>query len=304
MLTQTVETYLSVRRAVGFKLTSLERYLRNFACFAANRGDQHIVAQTAIHWAGQTDSPEQCALRLQMVIRLARFSRMDDPRHEIPPAGVFPRRHRRPTPYIFSPQELQALFAQAAGLGPPGSLRPYTYRTLLPLLAVTGLRISEAIALRLSDHVSGGLVVRETKFRKSRMVPLHPTGHAALQHYVDKRRDFARGDEDHIFISGRHHALCAHVVRETFYQLLAEAGITRTNGRARPRLMDLRHTYATTILAAGPDNRDEVCRHTIALSTAMGHSCIAATFWYLERTPALMNDIADACQDRMARRQP
>ena len=304
MLTQTVEMYISVRRAAGYKLTSLERYLRNFAGFAAEKGDEYIVAQTAIHWAGQAVSPEQRQLRLQMVIRLARFSRAEEPRHEIPPAAVFPRRHRRPTPYIFTPQELQSLFAQAARLGPPGSLRPHTYQTLLPLMAVTGLRISEAIALRLSDHVSEGLVIRETKFRKSRIVPLHPTGHAALQRYIERRRDFARGGEDHLFISGRHRALCAHVVRVTFHQLLAEAGSAHANDRARPRLMDLRHTYATTVLAAGPDSRDQVRRHTVALSTAMGHSSIAATFWYLERTPALMNDIAHACQDRITRKLP
>jgi integrase len=303
MLTQTVETYLSVRRAAGFKLASVERYLRGFARFASEQGDEHIVAQTAINWAGQTDSPAQCHLRLQTVVQLARFSRAEDPRHELPPAGFFPRRHRRPTPYIFSPHELQALLAQAARLGPPQSLRPHTYWTLLALLAVTGLRISEAIALRLNDHVPAGLVIRETKFRKSRIAPLHPTSHAALERYVEKRRQFAR-DDDHLFISGHHRALCTHVVRATFHQLLSDAGIPRVNGHPRPRLMDLRHTYATTALAAGPDNRDHARRHMVALSTALGHSSIASTFWYLERTPALMNDIAQACQDYIVRSQP
>lgn len=303
MLTQTVETYLSVRRAAGFKLTSAERYLRDFARFASGRGDEHIVARTAIDWAGQTHSPPQCRLRLQTVVQLARFSQAEDPRHEIPPSGFFPRRHRRPTPYIFSPQEIQALLAQAARLGPPEALRPHTYSTLLALLAVTGLRISEAIALRLNDHVPEGLVIRETKFRKSRIAPLHPTSHAALERYVEKRCRFAR-DDDHLFISARHRALCTHVVRVTFHQLLADAGIPGANGRPRPRLMDLRHTYATTALAAGPDNRDHVCRHMVALSTALGHSSIAGTFWYLERTPALMVDIAHACQDYLVRRQP
>ena len=239
-----------------------------------------------------------------MVIQLARFCQAEDPRHEVPPAGVFPRRYRRPTPYIFSPQELQALFAQAARLGPQGSLRPHTYSTLIALLALTGLRISEAIALRLDDHTAEGLVVRETKFRKSRIVPLHRTGHGALQCYIEKRAGFAPADEDHLFISGRHQALCAHVVRTTFHRLLADAGIVPAHGEAKQRLMDLRHTYATTILAASPDNRDHIRRHMVALSTALGHSSIAATFWYLERTPALMVDIAQACEDHIVRRQP
>lgn len=303
MLMQTVDTYLSVRRAVGFKLADVERYLRDFARFASGRGDEYIVAQTAIDWARGTDSPAQCHLRLQMVVRLARFSQTEDPRHEIPPAAFFPRRHRRPTPYIFSTSELRALLVQAARLGPSGSLRPHTYSTLLALLSVTGLRISEAIALHLSDHRPEGLLIRETKFRKSRVVPLHPTSHAALEHYVEQRSRWAP-DNNHLFISGRECALCAKVVRETFYQLCDRAGIPHTPGRPRPRLMDLRHTYATTVLAASPDGRDQVRRHMVALSTAMGHSSVANTFWYLERTPALMVDIADACQDYIVRSQP
>jgi len=303
MLTQTVETYLSVRRAAGYKLADVERYLRDFARFASDRGDEFIVARTAIDWARGTHSPAQCHVRLQMVVQLARFSRVEDARHEVPPAGFFPHRHRRPTPYIFSPQELQALMAQAARLGPSGSLRPHTYSTLLALLAVTGLRISEAIALRLCDHRPEGLVIRETKFRKSRVVPLHPTSHAALEHYVEKRSRWAR-DDDHLFVSGRHRALCANVVRQTFYQLSARAGIPHEKGRPRPRLMDLRHTYATRILLASPDSRDQVRRHMVALSTALGHSSVASTFWYLERTPALMVDIAQACRDHIARRRP
>ncbi len=303
MLMHTVETYLAVRRAAGYELIGLERYLRDFARYATEQGDEHIVAQTAINWAGQTHSPEQRHLRLQMLIQLARFSRAEDPRHELPPKGVYPRHYRRPTPYIFCPYEIQALIAQAACLGPPDSLRPHTYSTLIALLALTGLRISEAIALRFSDYVSEGLVIRESKFRNSRMVALHPTGHTALQRYIEKRLEFDRHDEDHIFISGRHRTLCAAVVRATFRKLLVDAGISRANGGSKPRLMDLRHTYATTVLLAGPDNRDHVCRHMVALSTAMGHNSIAATFWYLERTPALMNDIAQACQNHIGRRQ-
>ncbi len=303
MLMQTVETYLAVRRVAGFKLRSAEDYLRNFARFASAQGDNHIVAQTAIDWAGQSCSPAQRHLRLQSVIRLARFSRAEDPRHEIPPEGVFGHRHQRPTPYIFSTQELQAVLTQAARLGPPGSLRPHTYSTLLALLAVTGLRISEAVALRLSDLTQDGLVIRETKFRKSRIAPLHQTSRAALERYVEKRCPFACND-DHLFISQRRRPLCAHVVRVTFHQLLAAAGIARAKGGPRPRLIDLRHTYATTVLVTGPDDRDHIRRHMVALSTALGHSTIASTFWYLERTPQLMVDIAKTCETCFERTQP
>ncbi|MGB5638618.1 MAG: tyrosine-type recombinase/integrase [Sedimenticolaceae bacterium] len=282
-------------------MSGLERYLHSYALFATQRGDEFIVAQTAIDWAGQADSPEQAHLRLQKVIQFARYCRAEDSRHEIPLKGVCPRRHRRPTPYIYSVEELRDLILQASFLGPPGSLRPHTYSTLLSLLSMTGLRVSEAIALRLADYRSEGLHIRESKFRKSRIVPLHATGHAALQRYIGKRAVFASSDEDHIFLSGRQQALRGSVVRRTFRNLLTEAGIGSTRA-TKPRLMDLRHTYATTVLLSGPSTRDHACRHMLALSTAMGHSSMAATFWYLERTPALMNDIAQACQENCARK--
>ena len=146
-------------------------------------------------------------------------------------------------------------------------------------------------------------MIRETKFRKSRIVPLHPTSHTALQRYVEKRSRVT-SDDDHLFISQSRHRLCAKVVRETFYQLLTAAAIPRVEGRPRPRLMDLRHTYATTVLQAGPDDRDHIGRHMVALSTALGHGNIASTYWYLERTPQLMKDIACQCGSYFSRRAP
>jgi integrase/recombinase XerD len=127
MLMQAVETYLAVRRAAGFKLEDAERYLRDFARFSSTQGDQHVVAQTAIAWAVQGRSETQRDNRLQTVIRFARFVRAEDPCHEIPPEQVFCRRRQRPTPYIFTDQDIQALLAQAACLGPSGSLRARRY---------------------------------------------------------------------------------------------------------------------------------------------------------------------------------
>ncbi len=303
MLMRAVDTYPAVRRAVGYKLRSVEGYLRDFARFASARGDSHVVARTAMAWAARTPSEAQRGVRLGAVVRFARFSRSEDPRHEIPPERVFCGRHHRPVPYIFVEAEIGALLAEAARLGPPGSLRPATYRMLFGLLAVTGLRISEALALRFPDVTPDGLVIRQTKFGKSRLVPLHGTTTAALEHCLARRCQLLIED-DHLFVSRRRRPLCAQAVRATFRQLLAVAGIPRQPGRPRPRLMDLRHTFATKAPEACPDGRDEVGRHTLAPSTYLGHADVRNTFWYFERTPQLMGDIAQACEAFFGRTGP
>lgn len=242
MLMQAVDTYLAIRRAADFKLDAAERYVRSFAQFATAQGDTHVVTQTAIMWAEQGASEPQRHNRLSVVIRFARFSHAEDPRHDIPPARVFYGHRQRPTPYLFSEEDIQAVLAQAARLGPPGSLRPHTYSTLLALLAVTGLRPSEALALRFKDVTPDGTVV------------------------------------------------------DTFHQLLAAAGLPAEPHRRRPRLMDFRHTFASRALETCPEGRDNIGRHMLALTTYMGHARVKSTYYYLERTPQLMGDIAQACE--------
>ncbi|HSX83695.1 MAG TPA: tyrosine-type recombinase/integrase [Candidatus Saccharimonadia bacterium] len=295
MLMQAVNTYLAIRRAADFKLDAVERYLRDFAQFATARGDTHVVTPTAIAWAAQATSEPQRHNRLNVVVRFARFSHAEDPRHDIPPPRVFCGQRYRPTPYLFREQDIQALVTQATRLGPPGSLRPHTYSTLLALLAVTGLRISEALALRFQDVTPDGLVIRATKFRKSRLVPLHETTTAALKGYLGKRCALAL-DDTHLFVSGQYRPLRSHTVREIFHQLVAAAGIPVAPGRRRPRLMDLRHTFASRALATCPDGRDHIGRHMLALTTYMGHARVKSTYWYLEQSPDLMSDIAQTCE--------
>jgi len=295
MLMQAVNTYLAIRRAADFKLDAVERYLRDFAQFATARGDTHVVTPSAIAWAAQATSEPQRHNRLNVVVRFARFSHAEDPRHDIPPPRVFCGQRHRPTPYLFREQDIQALVTQATRLGPPGSLRPHTYSTLLALLAVTGLRISEALALRFQDVTPDGLVIRATKFRKSRLVPLHETTTAALKRYLGKRCALAL-DDTHLFVSGQCRPLRSHTVREIFHQLVAAAGIPVAPGRRRPRLMDLRHTFASRALATCPDGRDHIGRHMLALTTYMGHARVKSTYWYLEQSPDLMSDIAQTCE--------
>src|SRR5712671_2616677 len=244
-----------------------------------------------IAWAEQGASEPQRHNRLSVVVRFARFSHAEDSRHEVPPGRLFYGQRQRRVPYLFREEDLQALLAQAARLGPPGSLRPHTYSTLVALLAVTGLRISEALALRFQDVMPDGLVIRATKFRKSRLVPLHEPTTAALQRYLSKRCALAL-DDTHLFVSGQRRPLSSQSVRATFQQLVAAAGIPVAPGRRRPRLMDLRHTFAARALATCPDDRDHIGRHMLALTTYLGHARVKSTYWYLEQSPALMSNIA------------
>ncbi|HEY5869883.1 MAG TPA: tyrosine-type recombinase/integrase [Candidatus Tectomicrobia bacterium] len=295
MLMHAVDRYLAIRRAAGFALVPIEAYLRHFARFATEHGETHVVARTAIAWATLAPSEAQRHYRLQTVIRFARFMAAEDPGHEIPPGGVFRGSRPRPIPYIFSDDEIQQLLAHAQRLGPPGSLRPQTYSTLFGLLAVTGMRVAEALALHCTDVTLDGLCIRHTKFKKSRLLPLHATTRVALEHYLAQRRCVA-GLEAHLFVSRRHGPLSRTVVTQTFHQALTAAGIPFTPGRRRPRLIDLRHTFAVRTLEEGPETREHVGRHMLALTTYMGHTCVASTYWYLESTPRLMLDIAKTCE--------
>ena len=295
MLMRNVDHYLAIRRAAGFALQPIEGYLRSFAQFATQRGDKRVVATTAIDWAKIAQAEAQRHYRLQTVVRFARFMAAEDPQHQIPPVGLFRGRRQRPIPYIFSDDEIQHLLREARRLGPSGTLRPHTYSTLFGLLAVTGMRISEARSLHLKDLTADGLIIRQAKFRKSRLLPLHETTRAALERYLDHRQHVA-GADPHLFVTRRHGKLSHTVATQTFHQVLKAAGIPREPGRRHPRLIDLRHTFAVRSLEQAPETRDHIGRHTLALTTYMGHTTVSSTFWYLERTPQLMVDIAQTCE--------
>ena len=295
MLITAVETYLAVRRAAGFTLHALEVYLRSFARFATAHGDTHVVTQTAIDWATTAPSETQRHTRLMAVVRFARFIHAEDPCHALPPTDIFRRRRQRPTPYIFTAEELQRLVTQARQLRPSGSLRPATYSTLFGLLAATGMRPSEALALALCDVTPDGLVIRQTKFKKNRLLPLHPTTWAALERYLTPRCQVA-GYDPHLFVSHRGGPLSYEGLADTFAGVVQAAGIGRDTGKRRPRLMDLRHTFAVRALESSPVTRDQVSHHMLALTTYMGHAKVESTYWYLDTTPELLTDIARCCE--------
>ena len=290
MLT-TIEAYLTLRRATGFAMSNAEYLLKSFAAFAAGRGQTHVHTQTAIDWATLGPSVAQRDTRLKAVCRFVRHVRVDDARHELPPANHFGARKRRRPPHIYSAQEIDHLIEAALRLRPKGGLRPLTYATLIALLSATGLRISEALKLTVADVTGDGLLIRETKFRKTRLVPLHDTAAAGLQRYLARRRP--RSDDDPMFIGKCGGPLRYIAVKETFDRLVSKAGIV-TATRRRPRLHDLRHTFAVRALQGSPAGRSRSGAHMAALSTYMGHVNIYATYWYLEATADLLSDIAGA----------
>lgn len=289
-----VDAYVAVRRAAGFALTNAECLLRSFARCAATRGDIHVRTATVIQWATQASSIAQRDERLKTVRRFALHVHAEDERHDIPPRDVFGYRKTRRLPFIYTPTDIQRLIQAASRLGPPGTLRPHAYTTLFALLAATGLRISEALALRLDDVTRDGLLIRQTKFQKNRLVPLHETARAGLESYLRLRQREAPSNP-HVFVS-RGRTLSRVTVHSTFRTLLRQISLEGEPRGKRPRIHDMRHTFAARALETAPQQRDHVSRHMLALSTYLGHRNISATYWYLEATPHLMRNISGACE--------
>jgi integrase len=288
-----IETYLALRRATGFAMSTAECLLKSFAAFAAERGQTHVVPQTAIDWAALGPTVAQRDARLRAVCRFVRHVQVEDVGHKLPPANPFGARKRRRTPHIYTTDEIGRLIEAALRLRPMGGLRPYTYATLIALLSATGLRISEALRLTVADVTGDGLLIRETKFRKTRLVPLHDTAAVGLERYLARRRP--RSHDDPVFVDERGLALRYIAVKETFDRLMGRACVqSRT---ARPRLHDLRHTFAVRALQGSPAGRSRCGAHMVALATYMGHVNIYATYWYLEATADLMRDVAAAGEE-------
>jgi integrase/recombinase XerD len=204
----------------------------------------------------------------------------------------------RPLPYIYPPGEVAQIVAAAGRLRRTYPLRREVYTTLFGLIAATGLRVSEALDLRFDDlQPNGVLLIRRTKFGKSRLVPLHPTVADALDRYLDRRRKLAVTD-DHVFLSASDRRIGASMVNYTFRRVVRLAGVAAE--RTRPcRIHDLRHTFATRSLQQCSTRRESVSRHCVSLATYLGHTDIVHTYWYLEATPELMTDIATAAEALM-----
>jgi integrase len=283
-----------MRHAAGFDLVNAEYLLRSFAREAAERSETHVRAATAIEWASRGPSVAQRDARLKTICRFARYVRSEDARHEIPPARHFGAHQIRRVPHIYSRAEITRLIDAAEQLSPPDGLHRQTYATLIALLAATGLRISEALFLRLTDVTPYGLVIRKTKFQKTRLVPLHETTQAGLDRYLTDRRHVISTGE-HVFVTDDGRPLRYREVYPTFQRLVQCAGLVGVSG-GRLRLHELRHTFAVRALEASPSGRQRIGQHMVALATYMGHVNIDATYWYLETTPDLLREIATASE--------
>ena len=288
---QAVETYLAMRRAAGFDLLNADYLLHSFARFAADHHETHARIATAIEWAALSTMPAQRDERLKTVCRFVRYIRAEDDRHELPPSGYFGCHKTRRTPRIYSNAEIRLLMDAALQLKPPDSLRPHSYETLIGLLAATGLRVSEALGIEFSDITTDGLLIRKTKFQKTRLVPLHETVRLAVDKYVTCRRRM-HSNGQRVFIRDGGRPLPYWEVHATFLKLLKMSDLL-SSGR-RLRLHELRHTFAVRALETSPAGRQRVGQHMLALATYLGHANIYDTYWYLETTPELLRDIAAA----------
>lgn len=281
-----VEAYLALRRAAGYSMRDADRILRSYGRFAHARRDRFVKVATIHAWAKRARSPERREALLRKAALLARHLHAEDPRHEIPSYRVFAADpFRRPEPFIFTREQVAALMAAARRHQPHGD----TYATLIGLLAATGLRISEALSLRLDDLTRDGLYVRETKCHKSRLVPLHPTVERELVAFL-KRRGSARCDRVFVGVNGV--PLSYDRFKVLYRGFLAAIGVDYKQ-KPRPRLHCLRHTLAVRALEASDSTT--VAEHQLALTTYLGHATVASTYWYLEATPPLLASIAKRC---------
>jgi integrase len=290
-----VEEYLSYRRALGYQLRIAGQLLRSFARYADGSGHSGpVTTEIALRWARLPESATRRyqARRLDLVRDLARYLVPREPGTEIPPRGLLgPSRSCRRA-FIFSQDDVVALIAAARSLAPADGLRPRTYAALVGLMACTGLRISEALTLEADevDLQAGVLTVRQTKFHKSRLVPLHPSAIGPLRDYAAARgRRHPTPRDTAFFVSDAGRRLPYWTVRSTFLRLLKRAmpGVNST-GRARPRLHDLRHTFVCRRLMAWYHDETDIDRAIDRLSAYLGHAKVTDTYWYLTGIPELL----------------
>lgn len=285
------ENYLTVRRALGFKLVGEGRLLAEFVAFAEQSGQATITTQAAVQWARRpaSASPNYLSRRLRAVRGFARYVHALDPTCEIPPLELLPASKHRPAPYLYRDEEIISLMQAAGGLRPP--LRAATLQTLIGLLACTGLRIGEAIRLDREDFDADNrlLTIRDSKFGKSREVLLHASAVRSLVDYGEVRdRLGPRPIERSLFITTRGTRLHHATVYQPFRALLEQAGVHHPSPPRRVRIHDLRHSFAVKSLLGFYRDGGDVAARMPLLSTYLGHVDPAATYWYLSAAPELL----------------
>jgi integrase/recombinase XerD len=285
--------YVAMRRALGYQMKDAETALVAFVSFFEKRGATYITSKLAVEWAqlSLNVQPAGWARRLCFLRGFARYRSATDPRTEVPPYGLLPHHSGRARPYIYTDEEIRSLLNASLRLAPANGLRPWTYYCLFGLLAVAGLRISEALSLRLQDVdlQDGVLTIHRTKFGKSRLVPIHISTQQILARYALRRDQLlGRLTPQNFLVSDRGRALKGTSVREIFYELSRQIGIRGPSDHHGPRLHDFRHRFALTTLVSWYRSGQNVEQRLPILSTYLGHAQVTDTYWYLSLCPELM----------------
>jgi integrase len=292
-LPQAVDDYLALRRSLGFKLREYGQCLHEFVSFLKKHGSSRITNKLAVEYATQRqhEKPVSWARRLIIIRGFAGYRMGADPRTEIPPVGLLRFRSQRARPYLYSKDEIRRLLEAALKIESPHALQPRTYYCLFGLLAVTGLRVGEAINLQPQDvdWSEGVLTIRGAKFGKSRLVPLHPSTRAVLREYAQRRDQiFARRPVSYFFVTSHGTQLEKTNLSRIFRELSRQIGIRKPGVRHGPRLHDFRHRMAILTLLHWYRSGGQVTRRMPVLSTYLGHVNVTGTYWYLSSTPELM----------------
>ncbi len=284
-MTMRVEAYLRFRRAFGYALRIEGQQLLNFARYAENSGHSGpLTSELMLRWVRLPSQVSRVyyAKRLELLNGFARYCRIFDPLTELPPKGIFGSAHKRRTPFIYSDKQL----AQLVSFAPDGGFDSSTCPTIFGLLACTGMRIAEALRLEVGDvDLRDGIIkIRESKCRRLRLVPLHKTAKKALRTYA-QARDLHFPQARFFFVSRKGEARSSFTVRQAFRKRIADLGWTE--GARRPRLHDLRHTFACRVLQQWSQRAEGVEDRLDWLARYLGHERLEHTYWYLSAVPGL-----------------
>lgn len=305
-LSALLEEYLEVRRALGAKLKQTEWLLRQFLAFLAQHEATVITIDWALKWACEPESASARYRyqRLAAVRKFSQYAQVADNRHQQVPPGLLPYCRRRPHPYIYTSDEILAVMNAAEQL--PGCLRPATYATIVGLLSVTGMRTGEVVRLDRSDVdlQHGQIAIRNTKFGKSRMVLCHRSTQQMLCQYASKRdRMLKQHHCEAFFLNDRGMRISQDTLQYTFVQLSYASGLRKVESACKPRLHDLRHTYAVRTLMQWYRDDVDVESQLPHLATWLGHVGIGECYWYLSAVPELMHLVAQKLDHQQNRTQ-
>ena len=292
-LAQLIDDYLQLRRSLGYKLERHGRFLTQFHQYLQQENIPVVTAQAMVDWAilpGGT--PQWHAARLGVLRGFAQWAHVFDPTIEVPLAGLLLAPRRRRLAFVYSPAEITAVMKAASEI--PTPLVAATYRTLIGLLTATGLRVGEAIRANRDDLAQGALTVADTKFGKTRLVPLHPTTLAALSDYTELRDEIVgQVPTNALFVSSAGTRLIYNNVAFVFHRLVKKAEIRPRSSRCRPRLHDLRHTFAIATMIDAYRHDGNPAEVLPVLSTYLGHASPGSTYWYLQSDPHLLAAAAE-----------